>query len=112
MLRNALVVGCGAALGATARLACTFLAGDTPPMVLLLTINIAGCLLLGAWDPGPFLGKGMLGGYTSFSAFALMVVREPPVAAGAYLAATVLGCVGAWLLTNTLRSLVSPESAA
>ncbi|MFE9689339.1 CrcB family protein [Micromonospora sp. NPDC005806] len=71
-------------------------------------INVAGCLLIGvlmavitARPAGPlvrpFLGVGVLGGFTTFSTYAVDVQRA--VAAGApgtalaYLAATVLGAL-------------------
>ncbi|MEJ4100794.1 fluoride efflux transporter family protein [Corynebacterium mastitidis] len=103
MFRNAAVVGAGAALGATARLVSTMLLGPDSIWVLL-AVNVLGCLLHGACRPGPFLGAGVLGGYTSFSAFALVLVRAPWGDAALYLAATALGCVGAWLLGDSLAA--------
>ncbi|MDK8450830.1 fluoride efflux transporter family protein [Corynebacterium mastitidis] len=104
MFRNAAVVGAGAALGAAARLACTTMIGQPGSMWTLLAVNILGCFLHGAWRPGPFLGTGVLGGYTSFSAFTLVLVRSSWGDAALYLAATALGCVGAWLLGDALAA--------
>jgi CrcB protein len=89
-----------------------------------LLVNLTGCLLLGAllaalatrsteppWAR-PFLGVGVLGGYTTYSAFAVEVVRlvedgAAAVAAG-YVLASVLGggvavVVGAWTVRRGAR---------
>ncbi|KQB84869.1 fluoride efflux transporter family protein [Corynebacterium lowii] len=95
MFRPAIVVGSGAALGALARLGATALF-DAP--WALLGINVLGCLLMGALRPGLFWGKGVLGGFTSFSAFCLVLVQASPLFSACYLAATLIGCLGAWLL--------------
>ncbi|WP_446918573.1 CrcB family protein, partial [Klebsiella pneumoniae] len=88
-LRDATIVGSGAALGVAARLLATMMMNDLSSLWVLLTINVVGCLFLGAWGSSLFLGKGILGGYTSFSAFALVLVQAPAATAAAYLAATV-----------------------
>lgn len=80
-------------------------------------INLAGSLLLGALmvlildltSPHrlvrPFLGVGVLGGFTTFSTFAvdvqrLLLVHRPQIAL-IYLLITVIGCVFAvWLATS------------
>lgn len=87
-------------------------------------INVSGCLLIGVlmvlsdqvWSRRrllrPFLGVGVLGGYTSFSAYVLHI--QHATAAGAtgtallYLAATMLGALvavwaGATLTSQPLR---------
>jgi len=86
---------------------------DQPLAVATLTVNIVGCLLMGLLvavvvsDPGrhplwrPFLGVGVLGGFTTFSAFALDTVtllRNGSVAwALGYLIASVAGSLlGLW----------------
>ena len=78
-----------------------------------LLVNLSGCLALGlllalvlarsttdSWLR-PFLGTGVLGGYTTYSAFAVEVVQLVEVGAWApaagYLAASVLGGIGAVL---------------
>lgn len=82
-------------------------AGSLPWATLL--VNLTGCLLLGvlittlfAHRPDhpwlrPFLGTGVLGGYTTFSAFAVDAVRLTDAGAVAtavgYVAASVLGGV-------------------
>ena len=71
-----------------------------------LTVNIVGCFLMGAiievmalklnvsQDIRAFLTTGILGGFTTFSAFsldfALLVERKSYMAAGAYAAASVV----------------------
>ena len=95
-LRQGLTVGAGAALGAGLRLGLTEVIGAGFLPVLL--INVLGSFLMGRLRPGPFWGTGVLGGFTTFSAFALLLVDAPVAQLGAYLAATAVGCVGAWLL--------------
>lgn len=79
-----------------------------------LVVNLVGCLAMGllvglfalAWSPGPagraFLTVGLLGGFTTFSAFAadavLLLDRGQELAAAAYVAASALGCVAAALV--------------
>ncbi|SOC52197.1 CrcB protein [Blastococcus aggregatus] len=84
-------------------------AGGWPWATLL--VNVTGCLVLGllialvfARAPGsawlrPFLGTGVLGGFTTFSAFAVETVQlteagRPGVAAG-YVAVSVVAGVAA-----------------
>ena len=74
-----------------------------------LVVNLLGCLVMGmmvglfalAWSPVPwvraFLTVGVLGGFTTFSAFAADVLllsdRAAPLSAVAYAAATLFGCI-------------------
>jgi len=79
-----------------------------------LFVNLLGCLALGALlEAAPdarlfdvelrlLLGTGVLGGFTTYSAFNLetlrMLQQGQPARAGAYLLATLLGCLLAgWL---------------
>ena len=85
-------------------------------------INISGCFLLGALMvvllefvtphrlARPFFGVGILGGYTTFSTFAvdiqLMLVAHQVGTAAIYLVATVVLCaVAVWLATVLTRSV-------
>ncbi len=106
-------VAAGGALGAAARYGISVALPADPaefPLATLL-INTAGCLLLGALmallaglaDPHrlarPFLGVGVLGGFTTFSTYALEVDRlllaGRPGAAFGYLAGTVAAALTA-----------------
>jgi fluoride exporter len=104
-----LLAAAGGALGALARwgvaVALPRSSGQWPWATL--TANLVGCLLIGVLlavlstrRPDEerlrtFLGAGVLGGFTTFSAFAVEVAdllrAGVPVLAGAYVAASVLG---------------------
>lgn len=91
--------------------------------------NVTGCFLLGVllalilevWPPGryarPFLGVGVLGGYTTFSTFTadtagLYRAGEAPLAL-VYLSATVaVGLIATWLGLFLIRSTLVPAQAA
>jgi len=81
-----------------------------------VVVNASGCLLLGALmvllleltSPHrlarPFLGVGVLGGYTTYSTFAVdverLVLSHRPLTALAYVAVTVAACgTAVWLST-------------
>lgn len=110
-----LVIGAGGALGAAARWWLNELWPTTPGRFPWSTFveNVSGSVVLGAlmvlllevWRPGryarPFLGIGVLGGFTTFSAYtsdtgALLRDGYPPMAL-VYLFATVaLALLGCW----------------
>ncbi|MEU5964644.1 CrcB family protein [Micromonospora parva] len=106
-------IAAGGALGALARAGLQH-AVPHPPTGFpwaTFTINTSGCLLIGVLmavlghlDGGhplarPFLGVGVLGGFTTFSTYAVdiqqAIVAGAPGTALAYLAATVLGALAA-----------------
>lgn len=83
--RLLVVVTLGGALGSLARygVAVGLPHGRTDLPAATLLVNVAGCLLLGMLVGGwphatwlrPFVGTGVLGGFTTFSAFALETDR-------------------------------------
>lgn len=95
-----------------------------------VAINISGCVLIGALmvvllerrTPAhpiarPFLGTGILGGYTTFSTFAADVDRlvraGRPGIALCYLVITVVGCaVAVWLATALTRRVMRQQAVA
>ncbi|MGY1724955.1 fluoride efflux transporter CrcB [Blastococcus sp. SYSU DS0533] len=108
-----LLAALGGALGALARwgLGEAFPHSPTGLPWATLAVNLTGCLLLGALTavlaaraPGapwirPFLGVGVLGGFTTYSTFAVEVVQladagAPGTAVG-YVLLSVLGGVAA-----------------
>ena len=89
------VIALGGALGACAR----FLLSELWPGIwTVLVINVVGSLLLGCLAEvlGPdrlwrlFLGVGVLGGFTTFSTFAVDAVREDAATAALYVVATLI----------------------
>ncbi|MFF4949280.1 fluoride efflux transporter FluC [Streptomyces chattanoogensis] len=107
------VVAAGGAAGATARYGATLIwptAPDAFPWTTL-AVNVVGCALMGVlmvlitelWSPHrlvrPFLGTGILGGFTTFSTYTVdiahLVDARRAVPALAYLAATLLAALGA-----------------
>lgn len=95
-----LVVACGAVFGASARFG---LQGLYPGSLWpLLGINLLACLAMGFFRPGLFWGKGVLGGFSSFSAVVVVFYHVPAWEAVAYLAATVLGGFAAWCVGDVL----------
>ena len=110
---NYLLVGLGGAVGAMARYGVGRAIGPSPsgwPMATF-AVNIAGGLLMGllgavllrvGGEPARLLlGVGVLGGFTTFSAFSLELVllidNGHPLMAGAYAAASVLAAITAVL---------------
>lgn len=128
-------VSAGGVLGAEARYGLTVLLphdGSQFPWSTLL-INLTGSMLIGVLMGTvlvmraphrllrPFLGVGVLGGYTTYSSFAVDVQRllagHRPLLALGYLVSTVLGCAGVvWLATvttvSTGRTMLAGSAAA
>jgi len=101
------LVAVGGVIGSLARfglvLALPVRSGELPVATLL--VNLSGCLALGllvgarpdASRLRAFVGTGVLGGFTTFSAFALETDRllaDAPAWAVGYLALSVLGGLG------------------
>ncbi|MFJ4045646.1 fluoride efflux transporter FluC [Microbacterium sp. NPDC089987] len=106
VMRRAALAAAGGAVGTAARLGLGMLISDAP--IAVLVANIAGALLLGiltaripASNLRILLGTGMLGGFTTYSAFAVDSVElwaGSPALAGGYIAASLAGgLMAAWL---------------
>lgn len=119
-------VAVGGALGACARHGVGRLWSSSPPAFpwTTLGVNVIGCALIGVlmvlvtevWTPHrlvrPFLGTGVLGGFTTFSAYAAdirhLVVTGHAHTGIAYLALTLTAAlIAVWCATATTRHLVS-----
>ncbi|WP_347267391.1 fluoride efflux transporter CrcB [Paracoccus sp. (in: a-proteobacteria)] len=110
MTHTFLQVALGGALGSSARYGVNILAGRLAPGLPLgtLAVNIAGCFLMGVLAAGlahrggqhlaPFLLTGVLGGFTTFSAFALDTLSLWQRGAAGMAAAYVLASVAVSLL--------------
>lgn len=108
-------VAVGGAIGAVARYTLTVLFPAAPGQIPWATViaNVSGCFLIGilmvlvteVWSAHPvvrpFLGVGILGGYTTFSTYAVEIrqlVADGDLAlAFGYLAGTVLAALAAVL---------------
>ena len=132
-----LLAALGGALGALARWGVATALPHDPGVWpwATLVVNLTGCLLIGVllavllsrfpasnWAR-PFLAVGVLGGYTTFSTFAVEVVRSVEVGAGliaaGYLltsvlggvACVVLGLVGARALLRSVETVLEDLEA-
>ncbi|MEY4238753.1 MAG: fluoride efflux transporter CrcB [Pseudomonadota bacterium] len=121
-LAASLSVAAGGAVGAWLRFALGRMIGPAAFPVATLTINVLGSLLMGllaGWlarhgtvDNGGgeqwrlLLGVGLLGGFTTFSAFSLEIVtlaqRGATAQAALYIALSLAGGIGGLLLGLTL----------
>ncbi len=113
------VVAAGGVIGALARYAIGVAWPHTPATFPWATwsINVSGCFLIGVlytllarFRPGhrltrPFLGTGVLGGYTTFSTAEVDVQRGVPAVAVVYLAATIVGALLAVWAGSALASV-------
>jgi CrcB protein len=118
------VIAAGGTIGATARYL-TGLTWPAPPGGFpwaTLIINIVGCALIGVlmvlvtdvWTRQrllrPFLGTGVLGGFTTFSTYALdiqhLVTAGHPGTGLLYLASTAAGAlIAVWITAKATRAL-------
>lgn len=112
-VRVVVAVALGGGLGGAARHG---LSAVVPGPLGTLVVNVLGCALIGvlmAVAPRlhplarPFLGIGVLGGFTTFSGYALDAVRLGGLAAFAYLLATLLLALGATFAALALTRRVT-----
>ena len=105
-MKQTLAVGLGAGCGATLRMQLTPLLYDAP--TALIIINAIGCFLIATWAfpnnlAQKFFAPGLLGGFTSFSTFALTTATTSLPAALSYSVLTITSCLGAWAIGDALR---------
>jgi len=119
------VIAAGGALGSLARWGLAAALPRRPggfPWATFLT-NVTGCLLIGAlmvllaeaWPPSrylrPFLGIGVLGGYTTFSTYVLdarnlLVTGHAGPAAAYLLGSLAVGLAAVWAGVALIRSVI------
>jgi fluoride exporter len=120
------VIAVGGAIGATAR----YLIGQAWPTPqgafpwATLVINVSGCALIGVLMVvvtdvltrqrllRPFLGTGVLGGFTTFSTYTVdilqLIADRHPGTALLYLASTAAAAlIAVWVTANATRGLVN-----
>jgi len=120
------VIAAGGAIGAAGR----YLVGQAWPTApgafpwATLLINVVGCGLIGILMVvvtevltrqrliRPFLGTGVLGGFTTFSTYALdiqqLVAGRHPATALLYLAVTIAGAmIAVWITVTATRALIA-----
>ena len=109
----ALLVALGAALGGAVRYVVTVALDDRWPWGTLL-VNVAGSWALGlssalALDERTWAwaATGFCGALTTFSALAVQAVEQPRVTGAAYVAASVVGSLGACALGWWLGAAIS-----
>ncbi|MFE1439040.1 fluoride efflux transporter CrcB [Streptomyces sp. NPDC058739] len=121
-------VAVGGAIGATARYAASLLwpahSGNFPWTTFW--VNVCGCAVIGAFMVlvteartvhrlvRPFFGTGLLGGFTTFSTYAVdiqqLLDHGRPGTALAYLGATLLAALTAvWLAVTAARRVLLPR---
>ncbi|WP_216590556.1 fluoride efflux transporter CrcB [Streptomyces brasiliscabiei] len=123
------VVALGGAIGAVARYAASLLwpTGTTGFPWTTFWVNVTGCFVIGffmvaiteVWTVHrlvrPFFGTGVLGGFTTFSTYAVDIQRlieeGRPATALAYLAATLLAALTAVGLAAATAGRVLPTAA-
>lgn len=112
-VRTLAAVALGGGLGGVARYGLS--ASVHGPWGTLL-VNVLGCGLIGVLMvlvprlhplARPFLGVGVLGGFTTFSGYALDAVELGGLTALAYLAGTLLSALGATFAAAALTRRVS-----
>ncbi|MFE9745957.1 fluoride efflux transporter FluC [Saccharothrix saharensis] len=112
--RTVAAVALGGGLGGLARHGLTAV---TPGPWGTLLVNVLGCALIGVLMvlvprlhplARPFLGIGVLGGFTTFSGYALDAVRLGGLTAFAYLFATLLLALGATFAAMAVTRRVAP----
>jgi fluoride exporter len=119
MLQNILLVGLGSFLGGSARYALSYYVQLRTALVFplgTLLVNILGCFLIGLFfsyfdrqgQPAAyrlFFVSGILGGFTTFSAFSyetLQLYKQEPSLAIAYLMASLFLGIGSTFLAISI----------
>lgn len=103
----AFLAGLGAAIGAVARVCIFDLSTSVSTSAILLGVNAFGCFCMGLLHVRRealqvFFGTGILGGFTSFSAFAALLADLPLPLAFGQMFATLTMCVAAWATGDAL----------
>lgn len=104
-----LAVGVGAGTGAltryvlTAGLLAVLPAAPHYAFLVTLGINVLGSYAMGYFRPGPLLGTGFLGGFTTFSALTVAAAQTTATTAFIYVLSSVVLCIAGWWAGDTMR---------
>lgn len=104
--KDPLLVGLGAAFGASARYL-VFLgapAAGADIHVLTTVINGLACFAMGRWAPGKFWGTGVLGGFSTLSAVSVAAAQSTPAAAAGALALSLAVCLASWFAGDAVHT--------
>lgn len=113
-MKQTLAVGVGAGLGAVARMQLTHMLFDAP--TALIIINALGCFLIALWTfpndlAQKFFAPGFLGGFTSFSTFALLLTTTNMVSALSHALVMIATCLGAWAIGHACGNILKERYA-
>lgn len=104
MFREALIIGIGAAIGALVRFVTLAIFGEE--LFPVAVLDMIACFLMGYLAPGPFGGAGMLGGFSTYSAFVGLASTELGSHQVLYVAGIIIACTICWLGGDQLRNVL------
>ncbi|MDK8546233.1 CrcB family protein [Corynebacterium pseudodiphtheriticum] len=104
MFREALMIGIGAAIGALVRFVTLAIFGEE--LFPVAVLDMIACFLMGYLAPGPFGAAGMLGGFSTYSAFVGLAFTELGSHQVFYVIGIVLACMFCWLGGDQLRNVL------
>lgn len=99
-----MLIGIGAAIGALVRFVTLAIFGEE--LFPVAVLDMIACFLMGYLAPGPFGGAGMLGGFSTYSAFVGLAFTELGSHQVVYVAGIIIACTICWLGGDQLRNVL------